>query len=102
MAALSIDVVELVDCVHHTLHRAFVFGTRLSSHLFSNLLTSIKHGVELADLVRVANFLEQLFYVDSCSGSHEVVLTYSKLSESRREQDVNCFRLVAVVLMVGN
>ena len=55
---VSLDMVKFVDRMHHSLYRQLVLLTNATCHLFVDLLTSIKHGVEFSYLVGVTNALK--------------------------------------------
>lgn len=96
----SFDVVKVIDCIHEATDADSVIrdGARVSGVK----LCSIENCVEFSNLVRVANLFEKCFNFISASWSLKISLRYSKLVESRWEQDINCFWLITVVLMVSD
>jgi len=97
---LSLDEVKVIDCIHEATDRNRVI--RDGCWVSSVKLRSIEDCVELSNLVRVANLFKKCFNFISTSWSFKISLRYSELVESGWEQDINCFWLIAVVLMVSN
>ena len=92
---ISFNVVHLVDRLHESPHTHLVVS--LVGH---KLFAPVVHGVELADLVTEPDSLKQSLDVLSRSRHLEVILRDTHLRESRREQKVDCFRLITIVLNV--
>ena len=90
----SLLVVQHLDCGHECTHTHHVV---LRSADFFGLVV---HGIELSDLVTVADSLEQL--LDACPVAWylEVCLLDSHLRESVREQKVYRLWLVAIISVV--
>jgi len=88
-------VVHLLDSLHEGAHTHEIT-------LVSQLLGAVVHCVEFAHFVLVPDPLEQSLNFLPGPGHLEIVLRDPHLREGRREEEVNCFWLIAVVLVVSH
>jgi hypothetical protein len=67
------------------------------------LLSAVVHCIEFSYLVAEADALKQHLDLIATTRLLEIVLCNSKLCEGRREKEVDCFRLITIVLKkLGN
>jgi len=68
----------------------------------AHFYSTVEDAVEFADLVSVTDFFKKSFDLVFAAGDLEVVLADAALSEGSRGKEVDCLRLITVVLIVSH
>jgi hypothetical protein len=92
---------HFIDGLHESSYADHVITKGLLV-IWHHFFSSIIHSIELSNLIGETNVSEKSLNLISRSWKLKVILCDSHLCESRGEQEINCLRLITIVIIVCN